>query len=124
MTLRTYAPMRKSQGTVWPPEVRDAANLRDRGCLGPRVGMPGECFGEPQLDHIRASGGIGMKSRSTLDNAASLCAPHHRIKTNAGRTWRPLLLEFIARLGDPHAAHVDPCSSTCHGYSGNGRERE
>lgn len=113
MSLRTYKPMKQSRGTVWPTDVRIAADLRDRGCLGPRVGMPDECFGDIELDHIRASGGIGMKSRSTLDNAASLCSTHHRIKTNAGRTWRPVLLDYIERVGDPHAAHVDPCSATC-----------
>lgn len=113
MTLRRYSDLAPAKGTTWPPEVRRAALLRDGGCLGPRIGMPDPCYGAIELDHIRASGGIGMKSRSTLDNAASLCATHHRIKTNAGRTWRPLLIEAIDRLENPHAAHVDPCGPTC-----------
>lgn len=114
MTLRRYAPITPSKGTVWPTEVRMAAYIRDGGCVGPRVGMPGECSGSLELDHVRASGGIGMKSRSTLDNAAFLCGVHHRAKTNAGRTWRPALLDYIARSEDPHAHHVDPCSPECH----------
>jgi hypothetical protein len=100
--VRRYAPIAPSKGTVWPVEVREAAYARDKGCLGPRAGMPGPCQGEIELDHIRASGGIGMKSRSTLDNAASLCGAHHRVKTNAGRTWRPRLLDLIDHT------HVEP----------------
>jgi hypothetical protein len=59
--------------------------------------MPDVCLGAVELDHVRASGGMGMKSRSTLDNAASLCGRHHDLKTREGRTWRPLLLEYIDR---------------------------
>ena len=111
--MRRYAPIEPSKGTAWPVQVREAAYARDRGCLGPRVGMPGPCQGEIELDHIRASGGIGLKSRSTLDNAASLCGFHHRVKTNAGRTWRPRLLDLIDELGGSHDAHVDPCGPDC-----------
>ena len=92
---RGYKPIKPSKGTTWPVEVREAAYARDNGCVGPLVGMLGECCGGIELDHIRASGGIGMKSRSTLDNAASLCGAHHRIKTNSGRIWRPVLLEYV-----------------------------
>jgi hypothetical protein len=108
--VRRYTNIKPSKGTTWPVEVREAAYARDQGCLGPRVGMPGECAGEVELDHIRASGAIGMKSRSTLDNAASLCGTHHRIKTNAGRTWRPLLIDLVERLMSGDCAHVDPVS--------------
>ena len=93
--MRRYAPIAPSKGTTWPTAVREAAYARDGGCVGPLVGMPGECQGGVELDHIRASGGIGMKSRSTLDNAATLCGSHHRVKTNAGKTWRPVLLEYV-----------------------------
>lgn len=47
-----------------------------------------------------------MKSRSTLDNAASLCGYHHNVKTLQGRTWRPVLIELIGRLTPQHA-HVE-----------------
>jgi hypothetical protein len=89
--------MKPSRGTTWPPEVRQAAWDRDHGCVGPRVGMPDVCLGSTELDHVRASGGMGMKSRSTLDNAATLCARHHDMKTRDGRRWRPALLEYIDR---------------------------
>jgi hypothetical protein len=111
--LRRYAPIAASVGTGWPTPVRMAAYARDQGCLGPRVGMPGPCAGQVELDHIRASGAVGKKSRSTLDNAASLCGTHHRLKTNAGRTWRTPLIDWVDLRSDPHAAHVDPCGPTC-----------
>lgn len=97
MSLRRYSELRPSKGTVWPPEVREAAWQRDHGCIGPRVGMPEVCLGGVELDHVRASGGIGMKSPSTLDNAASLCGRHHRMKTEDGKRWRPVILEYIDR---------------------------
>ena len=107
--------MKPSMGTQWPPEVRQAAWDRDHGCIGPRIGMPDLCLGEVQLDHVRASGGISMKSRSTLDNAASLCVRHHDLKGREGRKWRPVLLDYIARAsGD--CGHVDPvfgCLGPC-----------
>lgn len=107
MTLRRYAPIAPPKGTVWPTEVRMQAYIRDGGCVGPRVGMPGECSGSLELDHVRASGGIGMKSRSTLDNAAFLCGTHHRWKTAHGREARPLLLAYLERAVAEHR-HVDP----------------
>ena len=95
MTLRRYAPMKQSAGTRWPPDVLADLRLRDRGCVGPIVGMPGDCFGALEPDHVRASGGISMKSRSTLDNGAMLCSTHHRLKTDHGREWRPRLIDYI-----------------------------
>lgn len=95
--MRRSTGLKPSQGTQWPPEVRAAAWDRDHGCIGPRVGMPDVCLGSTELDHVRASGGMGMKSRSELDNAATLCHRHHFIKTNDGRRWRPVLLEWIDR---------------------------
>lgn len=108
MTLRRRTALKPSRGTEWPDDVRETARLRDGGrCLGPRVGMDDPCVGGIELDHIRV-GGTGMKSRSTLDNAASLCAGHHARKTREGRTWRPLLIDLVERLGNPHDGHVDP----------------
>jgi hypothetical protein len=95
--VRRRSPMKPSSGTTWPPEVRQAAWDRDHGCVGPRVGMPDVCLGSTELDHVRASGAMGMKSRSTLDNAATLCSRHHDMKTRDGRRWRPVLLEWIDR---------------------------
>lgn len=90
--------LRPSSGTGWPPEVRAHVASHQPSCLGPRLAMPGDCLGESQLDHVRASGGIGMKSASIATNAARLCAWHHSIKTREGRTYRPLLLGAIAEL--------------------------
>lgn len=95
--LRRSAPMKPSRGTVWPPEVRAEVYLRDDGCVGPRIGMPGPCSGSISIDHVRASGAMGMKSRSTADNGAVLCFVHHELKTRAGRIWRPKLLEYLGR---------------------------
>ena len=121
--IRRYAPMKPSRGTTWPPEVRAAAYALHHGCLGLRVGMPLLCSGQVELDHIRA-GGTGLKSRSTLDNAAPLCSTHHRVKTEAGRLWRPLLIAAVdAALRRDGAVidcgHVDPvygCNGPCQAH--------
>jgi hypothetical protein len=51
-----------------------------------------------QVDHVRASGGLGMKSPATRDNLVLLCAWHHKAKTDFGRVWRPLLLAYLERV--------------------------
>lgn len=83
---------------TWPPIVRVHAVRHQGRCLGPEVGMPGACYGPLELDHIRASGGLGIKSPSTARNGALLCHEHHALKTRAGRTWRPVLAARVARL--------------------------
>lgn len=98
MTLRRYAPMKPSMGTRWPPEVRTHVSAHQPVCLGPIAGMPGACEGGLELDHLRASGAMGMKSDSIATNAARLCGLHHRLKTREGRTWRSHLLEALAIL--------------------------
>jgi hypothetical protein len=103
--LRRYAPMKQSQGTVWPREVRAHVYSHQPDCLGPAVGMPGDCFGADELDHLRASGGLGMKSKSIAVNGARLCSMHHRLKGDEGRVWRPLLIAEVGRL----AAECSPC---------------
>lgn len=96
MTLRRYAPISPSRGTVIPPTLRIEVFTRDGGCVGPRVGMGYPCVGALEPDHVRASHAMGMKSRTTADNLVSLCSQHHRMKTEAGRTWRPRLLDYLA----------------------------
>lgn len=94
MTLRRYAPMKASRGTVIPGELRVSVLARDRGCVG--FGrLPGSCSGPLELDHVRASHGIGMKSPTTPDNLVSLCGAHHRWKTSFGREARPILLAYL-----------------------------
>lgn len=94
MTLRTYAPMKQSRGTVIPPALRIEVLERDKGCAG--FGrLPGECAGGLELDHVRASHGMGMKSRTEADNLVALCGAHHRYKTSRGREVRPILLAYL-----------------------------
>ena len=97
VTLRRAAPMKRSAGTRWPTEVRRHIRTHQDGCLGPRVGMPGDCMGGLELDHVRV-GGTGMKSKSLAVNGAQLCSWHHSIRTREGRTYRPRLLSLIGEL--------------------------
>lgn len=96
MTLRRYAPLKAGRGTVIPPELRLEVLARDNGCVGPRVGMPGDCRGALELDHVRASHGMGMKSPTEASNLAVLCGFHHQLRTLEGRKWRPVLLAYLA----------------------------
>lgn len=110
--------LRPSRGTQWPIEESNAIYARDRGqCVGPLVGMPGTCEGPPERDHVRASGGIGMKSASTRANGVLLCSNvHHPMKTAEGRRWRPVLVDYIERASGRDCGHVDPvfgCSGPC-----------
>lgn len=97
--LRRYTPLKPSRGEQIPDEVRRHVVLRDAGCVGHRfAGMPGPCTFGIELDHVRASGALGKKSRSTADNLVALCPVAHRFKTMYGRTWRPPLLAYLARV--------------------------
>ena len=58
------------------------------------------CEGPLDVDHVRASGGLGMKSETNRRNMVCLCRWHHRLKTDYGRTWRPLLLAYLERVGE------------------------
>jgi 5-methylcytosine-specific restriction endonuclease McrA len=77
--------------------VRAQVRARDRDCVFGRLGIPHDCFGQLELDHVRASGGLGLRSRSTRDNLVLLCPVAHRMKTLEGRRWRPVLLAWIER---------------------------
>jgi hypothetical protein len=80
-----------------PPGVRARVRARDRDCVFTRLGILHDCFGRLELDHVRASGGLGLRSRSTSDNLVLLCPSAHRMKTLEGRHWRPVLLAWIER---------------------------
>jgi len=95
MSLRRLTPLKASRGTVWPLSVQVQIRHRDGVCVGPRIGMEGECWGGLEIDHVRASHGIGMKSESTVANGALLCSRHHQEKTLNGRKWRPRLIAWI-----------------------------
>ena len=98
MTLRRYAPLKASRGTLWPPLVREHVATHQPACIGPLAGMLGDCAGSSELDHVRASHGTGMKSDSIATNAARLCSAHHRVRTENGKTWRPRLIAVIPGL--------------------------
>jgi hypothetical protein len=79
VTLRRYQGLHPSKGTQWPRDVRAAIHERDDNrCVCARADFPLEviarCGGSTELDHVRASGAIGMKSRSTVDNGVTLSA--------------------------------------------------
>ena len=87
--------MKPSRGTQIPPAIRLAVHLRDNGCVGQRLGWVGPHTTRLELDHVRASGGVGMKSRTTVDNLVALCAECHRVKTLNGRALRPELIRYL-----------------------------
>ena len=102
--MRRYTPLKPSRGTVIPGAMRVRVLTRDNGCVGFRL-LDGECAGGLELDHVRASGGIGMKSVTCDCNLTSLCLSHHRWKTDHGRAVRPLLLDYLA--GFEYLEHPD-----------------
>jgi hypothetical protein len=103
VTLRRLASLQPSRGTVIPFDLRQHVVWRDRariggnGCVGRYVGMPFPCGGTMELDHVRASGALGMKSETSAANLVLVCAAHHNEKTLNGRLWRPLFVEYLAK---------------------------
>lgn len=84
------------------PDLRQSVLKRDKGCVGPRVGMRDQCgsqFGPGthimlELDHVFTSG-FGKRGPSELWNLVTLCGWHHRIKTESSRKWREVLYEYL-----------------------------
>lgn len=82
---------------------------RDRGCVANQIlhedGRPlswgSPCEGGIEVDHVRASGGLGLKSETTRRNMLCLCTWHHRLKTEYGKVWRPLLIDYLERVEGP-----------------------
>lgn len=81
------------------PEMAEHVRSRDNfSCIGPVVGMPGQCEGKVEFDHI-LNGGMSYRGPSTALNLASLCAyVHHPMKGADANRWRPLLVAFVARM--------------------------
>lgn len=92
--MRRYSGLKASSGTRIPHLMRLEVLVRDNGCIGFER-LPGDCAGGIELDHVRASGGIGMKSPTEPSNLVSLCGAHHRYKTEHGRAARPVLLAYL-----------------------------
>jgi 5-methylcytosine-specific restriction endonuclease McrA len=96
MALRRYTPLNPSRGTVIPADIRQAVHERDLGCVGATLGWPSHRDKRGiELDHVRASHGLGMKSATELGNLVALCNDCHRYKTDHGREARPLLLAYL-----------------------------
>lgn len=88
---------------MWSPEVRHRIKFRDSHCVGFPLNFPPHALGQLwcgplEIDHVRASGALGKKSRSTEDNGVLLGAECHRWKTSHGKEARPLLLAYLARF--------------------------
>lgn len=112
--LRRYSPIAPSRGTVIPGDLRLRVLLRDDGCVGFER-LPGACQGPLELDHVRASHGMGMKSETSEANLVALCGLHHRYKTEHGREARVVLLAYLDTV-DTGCIHVDPhpgCPGPC-----------
>ena len=99
--MRRYAPVKKSTGTRIDHAMRLRVIQRDAKATGGCVGFgrfPTTCSGGLELDHVRASHGMGMKSDTTDGNLVSLCGACHRWKTEHGRQARPILLDYLAGM--------------------------
>lgn len=95
--MRRYTPLKPSRGTQIPPSVRERVLFRDRyQCVGLHLGWESHTNTVGlELDHVRGSGGLGMKSPSEETNLVVLCGSCHRWKTENGREARPLLLAYL-----------------------------
>ena len=109
--LRRFTPLRPRNpykpprpADPWPRAERNYIHARDPFCVGRVVGFPTRCWGTRELDHVRASGGLGLKSESSRLNGVYLCSACHKFKTENGRLARPALLAYIEAVeGRTHA---------------------
>lgn len=102
---RSY--IRRKPGHVDPVSKDLVALLhqRDRGCVGVKVGMPGECgsqFGVAkvfnlEVDHVNTAG-LGKRGPSTPENTVLLCGLHHRVKTEASKRWRAEINAYLGKI--------------------------
>jgi 5-methylcytosine-specific restriction endonuclease McrA len=83
---------------------KNYVRARDNGCVARRSAATGnqfptlDCEGPLDVDHVRASGGLGLKSPTHRTNMVVLCRHHHRAKTEYGKVWRPLLIQYLERV--------------------------
>lgn len=86
------------------PELYAYLQQRDGRCVMAKIRADHVCDGPTEVDHVRASGGLSMRSPSTKDNCVRLCRYGHNAKTAWGKVWRPLLLEYLLEVegwGEP-----------------------
>lgn len=88
-----------------PDKMRHYVKHRDAGCIAYLFMGRMDCGGPYDEDHVRASGGLGLKSVTCPCNLVVLCRRHHREKTENGKTWRPRLLAYLDDFG--YGPHVD-----------------
>ena len=100
--LRSRTRLKPSRGTVIPSHVRNYVYARD-GMSCALVGLLAghQCWGGIELDHVRASGGVGMKSRSTADNLVCVCSRAHQWKSEHPKEGRSVLLAYLERVEGP-----------------------
>ena len=96
--LKSKSRIKPSRGTVVPEWMKNYVFTRDEGCLGPRLGFPGECWGPLDPDHVRSSLGMGMKSPTEVWNLACLCRLHHSWKEEHPLEARPKLLDWLDKV--------------------------
>ena len=123
--MRRYAPLKPSRGTVIPTPMRLQVLQRDQrkagGCVG-FLRFAVDCAGPLEVDHVRASHGMGMKSVTCPCNLVSLCGSCHRYKTEHGKDARPVLLRYLEQFNygehteghlETDCGHVDPVFGCC-----------
>jgi hypothetical protein len=98
------APPAKKKPTVKRDTAAEAAEKayvrrRDQRCAARGFANPlSMCQGPLEVDHVRASGALSKKSVTHRSNMVLLCRWHHKLKTEYGRVWRPLLLAYLERV--------------------------
>lgn len=110
-----------SRADAVSPELAAAVFARDGDCLAPRLGGTShDCFGKRGLEHVQLGyGRMGKRAPATMGTLAVLCEGHREPGMRGGYVWatdrrnREAMREYLRTVENPHAAHVDPCSSVC-----------
>ncbi len=116
MTLRR-SPMKPSRRRdPVTPAMALRVFARDGGCLAPQLGGSAhDCWGRLRIEHVKRESRMGQRG----DLLGTLCEGHTEPGMKAGYVWctdavnRRAMRDYLLSLGDPHAAHVDPCGPTC-----------
>lgn len=103
MALQSGAPPKprkraKRRGHADPvtPDLADYLWQHDGACALRKIDAAHVCHGPSQIDHI-LNAGKGKRGPSTRQNTVRLCSFAHFAKTTQARTYRPILLEYVAR---------------------------
>jgi len=107
-------------------EVRAFVLARDRGCVAAKLDRQHECrdmWGNPHapgdlarltLEHVKDELRMGRRAPSDSAHLVALCyGANVGVPSKEVRTALRAYLRTI-EAPDDHAAHVDPCSPTCH----------